>query len=678
MKRGPLAIVLVVAATVGVLVGFSNLVQRAEWGLYDRFMRISADGRSSPGDVVIVAIDEPSYQQIGMPWPWPRSVHGLLAETLAAAGARRIVFDIVFDVPSEEFQDSLLAESLERTVASGVDVVLAGDLQYTRSGEFVQEQTIYPLALFRQAGAETGMATLYFDPDGVIRRAPARVGEYESLARAALEKPNATAADTAPGDRALGRSLHPLLCFYGAPRSGVRTVSYYQALAPDQFLPEGVFDGCTVFVGFSLGAGADLTTAADQYATPVGQRTAGAEIQATAFANARDEDFILDPFGATTGGGMLAAALALLAAVPIRRRSLLASVAGLALLYLAMVVSAFLLLSHAHIRIPIVQPAVAVFMVFLGVSGYRFTLGAIERRFILGAFKHYLAPAIVDEILDDPNQLSLGGSVRNVTILFSDIASFTQISERMTPESLTALLKSYFETMMDILLDHRATLDKFIGDAIMVFFGCPLDDPVHAAEAVGAARKMQQASVEMNRANQAQGLPALQTRIGINSGDVVAGNMGTSSVFNYTVIGDNVNLASRLEGANKAYGTSIIASGSTVAQLEEQSGLRMLDTVRVKGKADAVDIYEVMVDGVNSDSHAGTAKDTAAREHLTGRYESALSAYRSGDWKRAFAEFQALVHDYDDRPSAVMRDRCESYSSAPPPHWNGVHVMTEK
>jgi adenylate cyclase len=318
---------------------------------------------------------------------------------------------------------------------------------------------------------------------------------------------------------------------------------------------------------------------------------------------------------------------------------------------------------------------VAVTAVFVVVSAYRFTLGVIERRFILGAFKHYLAPAVVDEILDDPGQLSLGGSVKDVTVLFTDIADFTKISERMTPSALTELLRSYFEVMMETLLAHRATLDKFIGDAIMVFFGCPIEQPDHAAQAVAAAREMQRASQQMNRDHRERGLPELTTRIGINSGEVVAGNMGTSSVFNYTVVGDNVNLASRLEGANKAYGTRTIASGSTVAQLEDRSDLRLLDVVRVKGKSEAVEVYEVMP---QAPGETGPPESLASRRALIESYEKALASYRLGRWDEAIAGFEELAARFDDRASAKMISRCEAYRKAPPAEWDGVHVMTEK
>lgn len=667
LRRGAIVAVVALAVTLGVLTGFTGIVQRLEWGIYDRVVAISAQNRATPEEIVLVALDEPSFQEVGLQWPWPRSIHAALIDSLRRAGAKLIVMDILFDTPADPFDDGILAEAL----AGPLPVVLAADIRYTASEGYLHTQTILPTEQFLDTGAIVGMATFPFDPDGTIRRGALTVSGYPTLAYAAYLAGDDVAGDGPPP----GGGRSPLLRFYGAPRRGIRTVSYYQALAPEEFLPPGIVAGKTVFVGLSVGADADATSAVgDEYATPVGPRTPGVEIQATAYANLLDGATVADPFGAILPLILLSAGAAIALSVLFVRAPFPVALTVFLVFAIVLLFGGYALL-NGGVRIPMVQPLVATGSVFVLVSVYRATLGVVERVFITGAFKHYLAPSVVDDILSDPSKLSLGGEVRTVTVLFSDLQGFTTISEQLPPEVLTELLRSYFRDMLAVLQYHDATLDKFIGDAIMAFFGAPLTTSDHAAQAVAAARGMQHAMEEVNRRNAERRLPALVTRIGINTGPVVAGNMGTEDVFNYTVMGDTVNLASRLEGVNKEYGTRTIASAATVAELPRAepaaaAGLRLLDAIRVKGKHDAVDIYEVgsLLEG----------DDDGAFAALTARYGDALALYQHGDWSAAATAFAALVEDYGDGPSRTMLSRCRAYAEAPPADWDGVHVMTSK
>jgi adenylate cyclase len=289
---------------------------------------------------------------------------------------------------------------------------------------------------------------------------------------------------------------------------------------------------------------------------------------------------------------------------------------------------------------------------------------------ILGAFKHYLAPALVERMLDDPEQLRLGGAEYEVTIIFTDLAGFTTISEKLDPESLQRLLTRFFKEMMDILLSENATLDKFIGDAIMVYFGCPVAFPDHAARACRAAVRMQARMRELNREWSAAGYPEIRMRVGINTGTVVAGNMGTDEIFNFTILGDNVNLASRLEGVNKEYGSLTIASESTRQRLGDGFLLRELDSIRVKGKVEPVAIYEV--------SGMQDAEGQTAELHRL--FGEGLALYRAGDFGQAERRFAAaLLIEPGDGPSRTFVERCRAYRDSPPPEdWGGVHVMKTK
>lgn len=664
LRRGASEVVLLAAMALGVALSFSNIVQRTDWALYDRYMATASAVSPQPEGVLIVAIDEPSFQQIGLPWPWPRSLHAALLEALGAAGARRVVLDLVFDVPSNPADDGVFAEAL----SDALPAVLAGDLRRTVSEGYVHQQAILPWEQFLRAGVDVGMATLYFDPDNVIRRAPLTVAGYPTLALAAYlaEEQQNGAIEGA----LVELPSSPLIRFYGPPQLGIRTVSYYQALSPGQFLPSGLFEGQTIFVGLSLGAEATVGPSTDQHATPVAANTPGVEIQATAFANLVGSEFVRDPFGPSWALLLFSVFPAVVLAAALRRFSVWGSLLLLSGIYLSMLLGGFLLLKLGNTRIPVVQPAVVMTIVFAVGAVYRYTLGVMERRFILGAFKHYLAPVIVEQILDDPSQLKLGGSEYDATILFSDLAGFTTLSESLSPSEVTGILSDYLEEMMAVLQAKGATLDKFIGDAIMVYFGCPVVNYEHPQQACEAAYLMQQRLSDFNRRQQSRNLPPLSMRIGINTGTVVAGNMGTENIFNFTVIGDTVNLAARLEGINKYYGTRTLVSEYTARRLSDEMVVRELDRITVKGKSEAVGLYELI--GFRQDMPEGT-------QQLLEGYSEALRLYRRRDWDGAVAKLSDLLDVFDDPPSRTLIARCQRYRAEPPADgWEGVYVFESK
>jgi adenylate cyclase len=240
----------------------------------------------------------------------------------------------------------------------------------------------------------------------------------------------------------------------------------------------------------------------------------------------------------------------------------------------------------------------------------------------------------------------------------------------LAPAALSAHLSGYFKAMLDVLLVERGTLDKLIGDAIMMYFGCPIPDEAHAVQACRGALAMQKAMIALNAKWAAAGLPQLRTRVGINTGRAVAGNMGTDTIFNYTILGDCVNLASRLEGVNKEYGTLIIVGEDTHERARDEFEYRELDWIRVKGKVKPVAIFEL----------AGQIGDIdARRRELFRLYATALARYREGRWTAAAdALAEALAVDPHDGPCRTLAARCAFYSAHPPEGWQGVHVMTSK
>jgi adenylate cyclase len=254
-------------------------------------------------------------------------------------------------------------------------------------------------------------------------------------------------------------------------------------------------------------------------------------------------------------------------------------------------VASWLLISRSDTWLSPLVPASAAAAVFVGGTALAYFEQRLRALTTKRAFAQYVPPEVVEQLFRQPELLQLGGETRELTILFADIANFTTFSEKLPPTTVVALLTRYFDAMTTIVHKHGGTVDKFIGDCVMAFWGAPLPDPDHAVHAVRAAREMQQAMAPIAAAAAAEGWEGLSMRIGIHTGTVIVGNVGSRTRFSYTVIGDAVNLASRLEGENKSYGTSILISEATARALPPEIALRPVAAVTVKGRARSVQVY---------------------------------------------------------------------------------------
>jgi len=297
--------------------------------------------------------------------------------------------------------------------------------------------------------------------------------------------------------------------------------------------------------------------------------------------------------------------------------------------------------------------------------------GLKDREFIRDTFKRYVAHSIVDEVLENPEKLKLGGEVRMMTVIFADLAGFTSISERMNPSELVSFLNEYFEEMVGIILDHKGTFDKFEGDLVMAFWGAPLPQQDHAVNACYASLAMQARLSELQVDWAARELPQLNTRIGMNSGDMLVGNLGSKSIMSYTVMGDAVNLASRLEASGKNYGVYNVISDLTYNLAREYVEVRELDDVRVKGKEQPTKIYELI---------AKKGELSANQKEMITKFSDGRRFYRSHKWDEAIASFEQCTSILsDDPPSQVYINRCQYFKENPPAeNWDGIHTFTEK
>jgi len=324
--------------------------------------------------------------------------------------------------------------------------------------------------------------------------------------------------------------------------------------------------------------------------------------------------------------------------------------------------------SHGQL-VGLSYPLLTILAIFLVVTLFNYFFEGQKKRFISSAFGHYVSPQIVNQLMEHPERLSLQGEQKNLTVFFSDIWGFTSISEKMTSEELGRFMNEYLTAMSTIVLKSKGTVDKFIGDAVMAIWGAPLEDADHAANCVRAAFKMMETLKARQEDWAKRGMPEVAIRIGINTGVVSVGNFGSDQRFDYTVMGDSVNLASRLEGANKAYGTGIIISEYTKAALGEGFYCRMLDMVRVKGKDVPVLIYEPLCEG----------EPTPELRKATESFTKALEHYANREFQEATEIIQTLNTAAPSQLYGLYLDRLAHFTVSPPPEdWDGVFTFTTK
>lgn len=316
-------------------------------------------------------------------------------------------------------------------------------------------------------------------------------------------------------------------------------------------------------------------------------------------------------------------------------------------------------------------PMMVYLFVYIGITGFKYVSESQQKRFIKDAFSTYLAPTVVKQLIDSPESLVLGGEEREITAFFSDVQGFTSISEKLSPSALVELLNEFLTEMTDVILEHEGTVDKFEGDAIIAFFGAPNYMENHAEVACMACIRMQTRLAELRKKWRSEGKPELHMRIGLCSGTAVVGNMGSKNRMDYTMMGDTVNTAARLEGVNKIYGIYTLIGDTTRNAAGDAIVTREVDAINVIGKLIPITVYEVL-------GYSG--QTNPARAQAAAIYEQGLAAYRNRDWNQAIIHFnQALAVVPDDGPSRTMIARCHAFKQTPPPTtWNGAHTMTQK
>jgi adenylate cyclase len=408
----------------------------------------------------------------------------------------------------------------------------------------------------------------------------------------------------------------------------------------------------------------------DMRVTPFGAAYPGVEIHATVIDNILRGNFLIHSGLTKFIDVCLIILLGLGVGLIIPRLRAVRGIIVLIILLGLFVAVNILLFSRFNVWLNLVYPVLTMLFIYLGITVYRYISEEKEKKKIRGAFQYYLTASVINEMLKDPTKLKLGGDKKDLSVLFSDIRGFTTISEKLTPEELVSLLNEYLTAMTDIVFEYEGLLDKYMGDAIMAVYGAPLDQPDHAKRACLAALAMMDELHKLQDKWQKENRPALDIGIGINTGEMVVGNMGSQMRFDYTVMGDMVNLGSRLEGINKEYGTNIIISEFTYNAVSDIVTCRELDLVQVKGKQKPIKIYELLAE----------KKDEGKWKDLIQAFEHGLAFYRGAKWDEAISSFEKALAIYpEDRPSLMYIERCKKLKKEPPAQsWDGVFTMKTK
>ena len=647
----------------------------------DRFGSIAGAARPT-NEVVMLYADEESARQLQQApgLPWSRSTHARLLDVLTRDGARAVVFDFVFDGESPD--DPVFAAALARngnaylgaTITTNSDAPLTPEdaERFLQVGIATEQLSKRNRVLY---AAARGWGLLTFRPvdgDYGVRRlfvGKPREGldPWPSITWRAAQQLGAKLPEEP--DTRFGRRW---VNYYGPARQ-IESISYYRALTADGGVPPGYFKDKVVFVGARSQLANSSKKLLDEFSTPWSRfrgraYTPGAEIHATIFLNLLHHDWLERVSLSTEKWAVVLLGLALGALRWLRPWSAV-TVAALAAAGIFLV--SCLLQWRANLWW---NWSVPVFLQIPFATGLaiasRYYLEERRKRKLRSAFGFYLSPELADEIAERNFTLAPGGEKVVATMVFTDLEGFTTLSEKLGDSArLGQVLTEYFTRTTDEILAEKGTVIKFIGDAVFAAWGAPLPQPDHAERAVRAAWRLAQVSqmdVPIGQPDGTTQTVRVRTRIGIHTGEALAGNLGSARRFDYTLIGDAVNFAARLEGANKYAGTSILVSDDTARLVEGKFLLRRLGSFKVKGKNRAVVVHELL------------GEDPSARPPWLDRFDLALAAWARGDLAAARSEFQATVkmREGKDGPSEFYLARVGEMVVSPA--WNGDVLLEDK
>jgi adenylate cyclase len=668
---------LIILAVIALMMrqGWLISVQR---GLQNKFY----DYDSASSEIVIVSIDEKSLEdaKLGAFSQWKREYYAQAIDALNTAGAAAIGIDVTF--PDASTHGKADDEILRDALAKYDNTVIAGRYYFDNG----IRQTDLPNATIMEANPKVGWINVQLDDDGFVRTIPLFAATKDKTVEAFSLQIARAYLKVEPVDyRITGNAFHfseqtviPAMIKRDKETNQDVPLMYVNYFAePNKFTRISFIDLINGKLVDTYGdpidfkdkialIGPTAIDLQDDYLSPVskGVRMPGVEIHANNIQTLIEGKFLRNQTDMSlwvTLLALLAVNLALFAVLKVRYTLPLTVLEIFGILVTGIVAYEF------RIFLNVIYPISLIVLSFVGTYLLRFIMEQKERKFIEGAFGHYVNKDVVKQIQKDPKVLVLGGIKRNITVFFSDIEGFTSLSEKLEPNDLVSFLNEYLQEMTEVILKYQGTLDKYEGDAIMAFWNAPLPLYDHPLNACLAALENQSKLAELRIKWAKEGKPQISARIGINTGDAVVGNMGSRDRFDYTAMGDDVNLGSRLEGINKQYGTKIIISESTYKGVGDKLLCRELDLIRVKGKNEPVRIYELVgkKEAVNRDVQA-----------VLDVFASALVLYRQKNFLSAKQAFESIKND---PPSEVFAKRCEEFMKNPPEdNWDGVWTFMTK
>jgi adenylate cyclase len=653
------------------------------------------------GRLRIIALDQKSLdwgrRENSLSWPWPREAYTTMLAFCKRAGVRVVAFDMLFSEPSLHgvADDEALGQAMRENgpvVLSYIlvppgegqeqggpppGVTISGFSQWliANRAPVVPQAVTMPVPELAESAAMLANISNRPDPDGVFRRAPLFINLADrpmpslSLAAYLAGAPGPVPLSLGKDSLQMGELVVPLdetgqaILNFRGPSGTVPTVSLAAVVQSELQLAAGEkpvidpaeFKDTYVFLGMTAPGLYDLR------AVPLDGVYPGVEIHATILDNLLSQDFLRD--SPTWLVALLTLLFGVLAAVVILfcRNAWQSSLTFVLLLPLPF--AAGFIVYGRGIWLPVAVQATAVLLALISGAVFNFATEGRKNRYIKRAFSQYLHPTVIEQLVSNPKRLRLGGEKRELSIFFSDLAGFTGMSERLEPERLTLLLNEYLSAMTDIILESGGTIDKYEGDAIIAFWNAPLSQPDHAARAVQAALRCQERLAELRPDFKARFDCDLFLRIGINTGPVVVGNLGSSQRFDYSILGDNANIAARLEGANKEFSTPILISEACRRQLPEGMKVREIARVGVMGRKEPITVFEPLGPG-------------DGKEALLERFAAALALYYRGEVAQAREGFQDLAAD--DVVAGRYAARCREMLAKPPLAWDGVWRMDAK
>jgi len=693
----------------------------------ERFQRRGPIDIKDTAQVVIVEITQNTYDAIPYKWPWPRDVYAKVIENLNSAGARAIGVDIVMSNPINDAAsgDSALFRTIRKcknVVVSGKTDINEGNVITQNLGNGANESVGYQVTkteenynnIFFRADSAIGIVQIPNDNDGVIRRYMPYVKSatndvlVPTLSFAVLNKYYHLPGFYLPGNTSAYFDLNGLhipkfdntsmlINFYGPSRS-FKYIDFAQILDDHSFktkeelelgadvdewelIDKSMFKDKIVLIGSTMPEDKDIIPVSFSMGLRKGDNLMnGVEIHANAIQNILSQNFIQKESVLTEILIIiLFSFITFYFSSGIKRikfkYSFLLEIVNLLVvggLFVASRQFSFYLFTKYNFLATIVSANMAILFAYIGSTVYHFISERKQKGMIKGMFSQYVNATIVDELIENPDSLQLGGRRQNLSVFFSDIEGFSTFSENKEPEDLISFLNEYLSEMTKVVFDNKGTLDKYVGDAVMAFWGAPIQMQDHAYHACKTALEMQARLKILREKWLSEGQPVIKARMGINSGDVVVGNVGGTQRFDYTVMGDAVNLASRLEGANKQYGTYIMISESTYEMVSDKFFFRELDNLVVKGRSKPIKGYEVLA-FKESDLPENVLQAVAA-------YTDGLNLYSKMEFTAAIPYFEkALGFNKADGPSRTYVSRCKYLIENPPPKdWDGVFHMTTK